>query len=195
MHVFSPKWNFLRMLAKKPVSFASAFQLEKGVMCAVSVKVYPICLSCTQQESELKHLAIASVKLQRHLFTSRLCDTDGFELKIHRTLYLWPNLHCRIQLLESEITVLNLSISLPVISGNVNIVPRPWCVCLFRLTNTELCSVNLFSYVLLRINLRNQKNVIQWKELRAKTQGTWDFSAIKNSLSCGYNKGKMLEIP
>lgn len=40
------------MLAKKPLSFTSTFQLEKGVMCAVSVKVYTICLYCTQQESE-----------------------------------------------------------------------------------------------------------------------------------------------
>jgi len=82
------------MLAEKPLSFASTFQLEKGVMCAVSVKVYTICLYRTQQADELEHLAIASVKLHRHLFTSRLCDTDGFELKIHSMLYLWPHLCC-----------------------------------------------------------------------------------------------------
>ena len=82
------------MLAKKPLSFTSTFQLEKGVMCAVSVKVSTICLYRIQQRSEQEHLAIASVKLHRHLFTSRLCDTDGFELKIHRMLYLWPHLHC-----------------------------------------------------------------------------------------------------
>lgn len=118
-----------RMLAKKPLSFTSTFQLEKGVMCAVSVKVYTICLYGTQQEGEQEHLAIASVKLHRHLFTSRLCDTDGFELKIHSMLYLWPHLCCWIQLFEWEITVLNLSHFLPMISGNVDIIPRPWCFC------------------------------------------------------------------
>lgn len=82
------------MLANKPLPFTLSFQLEKGVICAVSVKVCTICLSCTQQESELEHLAIASVKLQRHLFTSRPCDTDDLELKMYRMRYLWPNLHC-----------------------------------------------------------------------------------------------------
>lgn len=158
------------MLAKKPLSFTSTFQLEKGVMCAVSVKVSTICLYCIQQESEQEHLAIASVKLHRHLFTSRLCDTDGFELKIHRMLYLWPHLHCWIQLLEWEITVLNLSSFLPVFSGNVNIVPRPWCFCPLGLTNTELHSVNLFSYILLRINHCNQRNVIKYKRTQGKTK-------------------------
>lgn len=44
--------------------------------------------------SEGEHLAIASVKLRGHLFTSRLCDADGFELKTRSVLSLWPNFHC-----------------------------------------------------------------------------------------------------
>lgn len=128
-----------------------------------------MCLCCTRQGSEQEHLAVASVRLHRHLFTSRLCDTDGLELKIHTVLYLWPNSHYWIQPLESEIAVLNLSSCLPVSSGNVNIVRSPWCLfCPLGLSNTELHSVDLFSYVLLRINHCNQRNVIKYKGTQGK---------------------------
>lgn len=138
-------------------------------MCAVSVNIHTICSSCTQQGSEWEHLATASVKWRGHLFTSRLCDTDGFELKMRSMLSLWPNLHCWIQLLNSQITVLNLSGCLSVTSGNVNIVPRArYFFCPSELTNSELYSVSVFSYVLARINHRNQRFVIKYRGTQGK---------------------------
>lgn len=47
---------------------------------------------------------------------------------------------------------------------------RPWCFCPFGLTNTGLHSVNLFSYVLLRINHQNQRNVIKHKRTQDKNK-------------------------
>ena len=132
MHPFLriSQWRFLKKDAGRETTVLHFnFSIRKrGNVCCQGESIHNMFVRHTT-EGEREHLAIASVRLRRHLFTSRLCDTDGFELKIHSMLYLRPHLCCWIQLLEWEITVLNLSHFLPMISGNVDIIPRPWCFC------------------------------------------------------------------
>lgn len=58
----------------------------------------------------------------------------------------------------------------PMISGNVDIVPRPWCFCPLGLYKHRAALREPFSCVLLRINHHNQRNVIKYKRTQGNTK-------------------------
>lgn len=146
MSHFAQAWSKSSGIETTVLHFSFSIR-SRGNVCCQCESVYNMFVLHTTGAWAWQHLALASVRLHRHLFTSRLCDTDGFELKIHTVLYLWPNLHCWIQLPETEIRVPDLRLS-----PSLDRMPARSQTC------THSRTPNLVSRVSFRLNCHNLSN-------------------------------------